>query len=369
MIFRQVFGKNLIRINHMRQTTGRFFSKDSSRDSSSSDSDDDTQRPQIKKQLSSNSRLNELLASMKTVDKTLGESLDVTPKSLKKRQEDRNAPSNKKIEDAQSLERVTKDVAEVFGGNTHQTESDLLKKLLDISNQATEAKVRAEGGENSSKLIDIIVGMKIERTKKSDTIPSKGGKIARREDATSRIDNMERSSRERVLKAKSFDQQKFDRVNLWSGQALNLFPNGLKESSDPLKVWNILQNRELQATFETAPRNYFEKMQRWTVEGKIWRFPIDNEQGLEEEAKVYFADHVFLEPHIEPWCPKTGPVRHFMELVCVGLSKNPYITVREKQEHIEWFRNYFENKKELLQEIIVQDVGPRPGTSESKANK
>lgn len=162
---------------------------------------------------------------------------------------------------------------------------------------------------------------------------------------------------------------RFDRVNLWSGQALNLFPNGLKESSDPLKVWNILQNRELQAAFETAPRNYFEKMQRWTVEGKIWRFPIDNEQGLEEEAKVYFADHVFLEPHIEPWCPKTGPVRHFMELVCVGLSKNPYITVREKQEHIEWFRNYFENKKELLQEIIIQDDGPRPGTSESKTNK
>lgn len=144
--------KHDFRINHIRHTTGRFFSKDS-RDSSSSDSDDDVQRPQIKKQLSSNSRLNELLASMKTVDKTLGKSLDVTPKSLKKRQEDRN--SGKKIEEVQvqSLERATKDVAEVFGGDTHQTESDLLKKLLDISNQATEAKVRAEGGENSSKLM------------------------------------------------------------------------------------------------------------------------------------------------------------------------------------------------------------------------
>ena len=37
----------------------------------------------------------------------------------------------------------------------------------------------------------------------------------------------------------------------------------------------------------------------------------------------------------------TGPVRHFMELVVTGLSKNPFYTAKEKQEYVEWYRKYF----------------------------
>ncbi|KAJ4441737.1 hypothetical protein ANN_11595, partial [Periplaneta americana] len=72
--------------------------------------------------------------------------------------------------------------------------------------------------------------------------------------------------------------------------------------------------------------------------------------GQDEESKVYFTEHVFLEHLLDPWCPKKGPVRHFMELVCVGLSKNPYITVQMKMEHIHWFRDYFQQKKQVLEE-------------------
>ncbi len=53
---------------------------------------------------------------------------------------------------------------------------------------------------------------------------------------------------------------------------------------------------------------------------------------------VPFHEHVFLERHLESWCPKRGPVRHFMELVCTGLQRNPYIDVDKKKEHLEWFR-------------------------------
>lgn len=76
--------------------------------------------------------------------------------------------------------------------------------------------------------------------------------------------------------------------------------------------------------------------------------------GLDEEAQVSFEEHVFVEQLLDPWCPKHGPVRIFMELVCVGLSKNPYLTVQQKHEHIEWYQNYFEEKKEILESVIME---------------
>lgn len=40
-----------------------------------------------------------------------------------------------------------------------------------------------------------------------------------------------------------------------------------------------------------------------------------------------------------------------MELVCTGLSKNPHLTVERKKAHIEWYKNYFAEKEELLKEL------------------
>lgn len=75
--------------------------------------------------------------------------------------------------------------------------------------------------------------------------------------------------------------------------------------------------------------------------------------GLEEEASVSFHEHIFLEKHLEEGFPHQGPVRHFMELVVSGLSRNPYLTVQQKREHISWFRDYFHQKEEVLKEADV----------------
>lgn len=81
--------------------------------------------------------------------------------------------------------------------------------------------------------------------------------------------------------------------------------------------------------------------------------------GMEEEQSVHFSEHVFMERHLKGWCPKSGPIRHFMELVCVGLSKNPYLTVEEKLDHIMWYREYFESKQDVLQEVgAIQEPFP-----------
>jgi len=76
---------------------------------------------------------------------------------------------------------------------------------------------------------------------------------------------------------------------------------------------------------------------------------------MKEEAKVGFHEHIFLERLLEEF-PKKGPIRHFMELVVVGLSHNPYFTVKEKHDHIAWFSNYFKDKYHLIEETSSSDA-------------
>ena len=74
--------------------------------------------------------------------------------------------------------------------------------------------------------------------------------------------------------------------------------------------------------------------------------------GLEEEAQVGFHEHVFLDHLIEDF-PSRGPIRHFMELVSTGLSKNPYLTITQKAEHVKWFREYFSDKMQMVEDAIA----------------
>uniref|UniRef100_A0A8C5EN47 Small ribosomal subunit protein mS31 n=1 Tax=Gouania willdenowi TaxID=441366 RepID=A0A8C5EN47_GOUWI len=111
---------------------------------------------------------------------------------------------------------------------------------------------------------------------------------------------------------------------------------------DPLNPLTLSTNQ--------MPLSGFEEMIQWTKEDKLWAYPINNEAGLEEEASVPFHEHIFLEKHLEEGFPDKGPVRHFMELVVGGLSRNPYLSVQHKKEHIAWFREYFHQKEDVLKE-------------------
>lgn len=74
--------------------------------------------------------------------------------------------------------------------------------------------------------------------------------------------------------------------------------------------------------------------------------------GFDDDGSE-FHDHIFLDKHLEGF-PKQGPIRIFMELVTSGLSKNPYLSVKQKVDHIEWFRNYFNEKQDILKENKVE---------------
>lgn len=178
-----------------------------------------------------------------------------------------------------------------------------------------------------------------------------------------------------------FCREKEQAANLFDGKRLGIFSEKIKKENDPpmLSTWEALERKELKMLVTHPPENIFQEMIQWTERGLLWKFPIDNEQGnkfnfikfnvffkiffefflgLEAEQSVHFSEHVFLERHLKGWCPKKGPIRHFMELVCVGLSKNPYMTVEEKKEHIFWFRDYFGSNQDLLKELncIQEDI-------------
>ncbi|XP_077448612.1 small ribosomal subunit protein mS31 [Stigmatopora argus] len=146
--------------------------------------------------------------------------------------------------------------------------------------------------------------------------------------------------------------------NLFTGRRLNIFSSTVNEDGEVSTfgrptLWDTDFADQLASAANQLPRNAFEEMIQWTKEGKMWQYPIENEAGLEEEASIPFHEHVFLDKHLEEGFPKQGPVRHFMELVVTGLSRNPYLTVQDKREHISWFRDYFNQKQDVLKEAEV----------------
>uniref|UniRef100_A0A182N2S8 Small ribosomal subunit protein mS31 n=1 Tax=Anopheles dirus TaxID=7168 RepID=A0A182N2S8_9DIPT len=321
-----------------------------------------------KKSSAALNRLNELLAMMNTESETkLVKKVDLPrPKSKKTKQkkDDSDSDSDGEDERPKDLAQATRKVATALGGDARQTEKELLSKLLGTS---------APGGE--SNLTDIITGMTVDRNakaakEKSDptrstlvkkSIESKRAKQSRpAEDGNRGTGSMAPKERRRASPRQPPQTPGGPgSVKLFEEEPLGIFtdPAALKESPDTLRTWQKLNERELRLAVTHPPANHFQKMALWTEQGKLWQFPINNEQGRDEEAKVPFTEHVFLEEQLEPWCPTKGPIRHFMELVCVGLSKNHYITAQEKREHINWFREYFEQKKDLLKDIIVQEGG------------
>ncbi|XP_036913497.1 28S ribosomal protein S31, mitochondrial [Sturnira hondurensis] len=147
------------------------------------------------------------------------------------------------------------------------------------------------------------------------------------------------------------------RRNIFKGKRLNIFD--LKTATQEVpktetapSLWDVEFAKQLAAVNEQPFQNGFEEMIQWTKEGKLWAFPINNEAGFDDDGSE-FHEHIFLDKYLEDF-PKQGPIRHFMELVTCGLSKNPHLSVKQKVEHIEWFKNYFNEKKDILKESGIQ---------------
>ncbi|CAL1283586.1 unnamed protein product [Larinioides sclopetarius] len=201
--------------------------------------------------------------------------------------------------------------------------SKLAERLLRISTEGKSSSLKRPMGE-------LVKGMKIE----------KQAPEGRRKKEFESKDDQRRESRP-PMPPKA-------RINIFDAAPLNIFEVAEETTIDTKKtVWQTLEEKNLKLLTQFAPANGFEEMIMWTEQGKHWKFPIDNQTELAGEENVGFHEHVFLEQHLHGF-PTKGPVRHFMELVVVGLSKNPYVSVERKIENIDWFREYFKEKEDIL---------------------
>ncbi|XP_020294200.1 28S ribosomal protein S31, mitochondrial [Pseudomyrmex gracilis] len=288
--------------------------------------------------------LNEYLNNMMKARK-LEKTIDVAikPKSKKLLNKLKSLPYEKQVE------KAAEDVADTLGGDKTKTTSDLLEKVL-------ASRVETLKVEQSKKISNL------EREKNRQKESELKREESQFERKKSVIYNLLEEYKNRDTSASKKISKKFEEfsprllkqdIDIWNGEPSREFDNMSPTPSNipELKTWRELEQRELKAMTTYPPANIFQEMILWTEQGKLWKFPIDNEQGMEEEKNVHFSEHVFMERHLKDWCPKSGPVRHFMELVCIGLSKNPYMTVQEKVNHIMWYKEYFESKRDLLKEI------------------
>ncbi|XP_054979796.1 28S ribosomal protein S31, mitochondrial isoform X2 [Sorex araneus] len=160
-----------------------------------------------------------------------------------------------------------------------------------------------------------------------------------------------------ILDEKTINVRKSIQRSMSKGKRLNIFELKTDTAEAPgadeaPTLWDVEFAKQLATVSQQPFRNGFEEMIEWTKEGKLWTFPIDNEAGFDDDGSE-FHEHIFLDKYLEDF-PKQGPIRHFMELVTCGLSKNPYLSVKQKVEHIEWFRNYFNEKQDILKESGIQ---------------
>jgi len=300
----------------------------------------------------------------------------------------KSLPNVKELEPG--VEEAAEQVAKMAGDDQgrQRVQSQLLKKLKGVSLEAEEAKKEdgVAGEEISPALGDLLDNLKIEKSRPRVKIQGKQGmsrgkaddeeedgvgreKAWKRRDAENVRSKQDRQKeltmeqlaflqkRQKLRRQEAARSETHEPIDLFGGTPFGILAPPAQEGEtverndqESVKMWRSCAERELRILSTPSPRNALEEMILWTKQGKLWQFPVDNEQGLDYSGDP-FHKHVFLEHHLVAWCPPSGPIRHFMELVCAGLSKNSYMSSAKKVSTITWFKEYFERDEN--REILV----------------
>ncbi|TKC52967.1 hypothetical protein EI555_013603, partial [Monodon monoceros] len=221
--------------------------------------------------------------------------------------------------------------------------SELLKQLRQ---HEEDSRAQKDGERPKISFTSIISDMKVARSATARVSPRPVHQI-----------QFDEGTDDFVGQEKAADLRKSFRKNIFKGKRLNIFElkavtEEAPETEAEPSLWDVEFSKQLAAVKEQHFQNGFEEVIQLTKEGKLWEFPTNNEAGFDDDGSE-FHEHIFLDKYLEDF-PKQGPIHHFMELMTCGLSKNPYLSVKQKVEHTEWFRNYFNEKQDILKESGIQ---------------
>lgn len=183
------------------------------------------------------------------------------------------------------LHQAARKVAESIGGpEGERTKSDLYFML---EAHELEKSAAATGHPITIDLAKVLYGMKIVKKKISPEhfVTSRSGSspdMTRPADGEIPSPKMPpvpfRRRKERVPLPSS--ERKFD---LYANERLGIFDVDQLPPAEPedcLETWRRLKQKELQYLITYPAENAYEEMIRWTDQGKLWHYPIDNEQGV-----------------------------------------------------------------------------------------
>jgi len=265
-------------------------------------------------------------------DEELSESLVVATKNVAK-------SKSRKIKDGDTREKVKNEV-----------ETALTRKLKSIGSETKDARQKSEV-KGDAVNVDILRTLKMVKEPEVSQDQKISGVQPLSDEQKAFM--TERNRKRSEARNKQIAQE-YEPINLFEAEKpLGIFQASQSEDTEceTLQTWQAISNREMGILTTQSPRNLIEDMASMTEKGMLWHFPINNEQGIDEDEMDSFIEHVFLERHVESWCPQSGPLRDFMEAVCTTLSKNAFMTVQKKLEYIDWFRDYFDqpHQKEILE--------------------
>ncbi|XP_033106043.1 28S ribosomal protein S31, mitochondrial-like [Anneissia japonica] len=255
-------------------------------------------------------------------------------------------------QDAQTLaaQQTNQRPDRLHGDDGERKQSDLLQRLRSPHQPEQE----------TNNLSSLMLELKVQQQKKgarleetSNIRPRNGSNF--KKVFVNEVQGNEVEISEVKLKSQTEPYKRQRKRSLFERYRLEIFDTSYKDEHGVVKmdekpsIWEVEEQRTLRQLHYDSISNGFDDMAMLTEQGKVWQYPINNEQGMELEKDVGFHEHIFLETYLDNF-PKKGPVRHFMELVIQGLSMNPYLTAQQKKDNIQWFQDYFKNKESVLKD-------------------
>ena len=175
----------------------------------------------------------------------------------------------------------------------NEVETALTRKLKSIGSETKDARQKSEVKGDAVNM-DILSSLKMfKKPEESQEQKLPGLKPLSDEQAAF----LKERNRKRSEARNKQMAQEYEPINLFEAEKpLGIFQASQSEDTtyETLKTWQAISNREMGILTTQSPRNLIEDMASMTDKGILWHFPINNEQGIDEDQvgtyffKIYF---------------------------------------------------------------------------------